>query len=206
MVFIPGTFPCALPSNSHKTYTYEEERRRHIGWVEQLGRRSKKRNPDAFTELMQLHERDMYRTASAILSQDADIADAMQETILTCWEKIDTLQKNRYFKTWMIRILINKCKDILRSGRRMICVEELPEQAAKDTVEAEANLEWKEALWGLDEKYRLIVVLFYAEGLRTAEIGKLLQLPDSTVRTRLARGREQLARYYAETEEGGGRK
>ena len=174
MVFIPGTFPAALPSNSHKTYTYEEERTRHMGEVEQLVRRSKKRNPDAFTELMQLHERDMYRTASAILSQDADIADAMQETILTCWEKIDTLQKNRYFKTWMIRILINKCKDILRSGRRMICVEELPEQAAKDTVEAEANLEWKEALWGLDEKYRLIVVLFYAEGLRTAEIGKLL--------------------------------
>ena len=206
MVFIPGTFPCALPSNSHKTYTYEEERARHMGEVEQLVRRAKKRDPDAFTELMQLHERDMYRTASAILSQDADIADAMQETILTCWEKIDTLQKNRYFKTWMIRILINKCKDILRLGRRMVCVEELPEQETGSTVEVEANLEWKEALHGLDEKYRLIVVLFYAEGLRTAEIGKLLQLPDSTVRTRLARGREQLARYYAETEEGGGRK
>ena len=206
MLFIPGTFSQTLPSNSHKTYTYEEERTRHMGEIEQLVRRAKKRDPDAFTELMQLHEKDMYRTASAILLQDADIADAIQETILTVWEKIDTLQKNRYFKTWMIRILINKCKDILRSGRRMICVEELPEQAAKDTVEAEANLEWKEALWGLDEKYRLIVVLFYAERLRTAEIGKLLQLPDSTVRTRLARGREQLARYYAETEEGGGRK
>lgn len=206
MLFIPGTFSQTLPSNSHKTYTYEEERTRHMGEIEQLVRRAKKRDPDAFTELMQLHEKDMYRTASAILPQDADIADAIQETILTVWEKIDTLQKNRYFKTWMIRILINKCKDILRSGRRMICVEELPEQAAKDTVEAEANLEWKEALWGLDEKYRLIVVLFYAEGLRTAEIGKLLQLPDSTVRTRLARGREQLARYYAETEEGGRRK
>lgn len=177
-----------------------------MGEVEQLVRRSKKRNPDAFTELMQLHEKDMYRTASAILTRDADIADAIQETILTCWEKIDTLQKNRYFKTWMIRILINKCKDILRSERRMVCVEELPEREAESTVEAEANLEWKEALRGLDEKYRLIVVLFYAEGLRTAEIGKLLQLPDSTVRTRLARGREQLAKYYAETEEGGGRK
>ena len=162
-----------------------------MGEIEQLVRRAKKRDPDAFTELMQLHEKDMYRTASAILAQDADIADAIQETILTCWEKIDTLQKNRYFKTWMVRILINKCKDILRSGRR---------------VEAEANLEWKEALRGLDEKYRLIVVLFYVEGLRTAEIGKLLQLPDSTVRTRLARGREQLAKYYAKTGEGGGRK
>ena len=130
MLFIPGTFSQTLPSNSHKTYTYEEERTRHMGEIEQLVRRAKKRDPDAFTELMQLHEKDMYRTASAILLQDADIADAIQETILTVWEKIDTLQKNRYFKTWMIRILINKCKDILRSGRRMICVEELPEQAA----------------------------------------------------------------------------
>ena len=127
-----------------------------MGEIEQLVRRAKKRDPDAFTELMQLHEKDMYRTASAILPQDADIADAIQETILTVWEKIDTLQKNRYFKTWMIRILINKCKDILRSGRRMICVEELPEQAAKDTVEAEANL---------------------AEGLRTAEIGNYCSCP-----------------------------
>ena len=85
-------------------------------------------------------------------------------------------------------------------------MEEFPEREEKNTVETEANLEWKEALRGLDEKYRLIVVLFYAEGLRTAEIGKLLKLPDRTVRTRLARGREQMARYYAETEEGGGRK
>ena len=206
MLFIPGTFSQTLPSNSHKTYTYEEERTRHMGEVEQLVRRAKKRDPDAFMELMQLHEKDMYRTASAILAQDADIADAIQETILTCWEKIDTLQKNRYFKTWMVRILINKCKDILRSGRRVVCVEEFTEQETGSTVEVEANLEWKEALRGLDEKYRLIVVLFYAEGLRTAEIGKLLKLPDSTVRTRLARGREQMARYYAETEEGGGRK
>ena len=55
-----------------------------MGEAEQLVRRAKKRDPDAFTELMQLHEKDMYRTASAILSRDADIADAMQETILNC--------------------------------------------------------------------------------------------------------------------------
>ena len=172
----------------------------------QLVKRSISGDADAFLELMEKNSLAMYKVARGILDNDEDAADAMQDTILTCFEKIHTLKNPEYFKTWMIRILINKCKDILRSGRRMICVEELPEQAAKDTVEAEANLEWKEALWGLDEKYRLIVVLFYAEGLRTAEIGKLLQLPDSTVRTRLARGREQLARYYAETEEGGGRK
>jgi len=63
-----------------------------MGEVEQLVRRSKKRNPDAFTELMQLHEWDMYRTASAILSQDADIADAMQETILTEEEWLEIIE------------------------------------------------------------------------------------------------------------------
>ena len=132
----------------------------------------------------------MYKIAAAYLKNDEDVADAIQDTILSCYENLKSLKQNKYFKTWMIRILINKCKDILRSGRRMVCVEELPEREAESTVEMEANLEWKEALRGLDEKYRLIVVLFYAEGLRTAEIGKLLQLPDSTVRTRLARGRE----------------
>ena len=172
----------------------------------QLVKRSISGDADAFLELMEKNSLAMYKVARGILDNDEDAADAMQDTILTCFEKIHTLKNPEYFKTWMIRILINKCKDILRLGRRMVCVEELPEQETGRTVEAEANLEWKEALRGLDEKYRLIVVLFYAEGLRTAEIGKLLQLPDSTVRTRLARGREQLAKYYAETEEGGGRK
>ena len=172
----------------------------------QLVKRSISGDADAFLELMEKNSLAMYKVARGILDNDEDAADAIQDTILTCFEKIHTLKNPEYFKTWMIRILINKCKDILRLGRRMVCVEELPEQETGSTVEAEANLEWKEALRGLDEKYRLIVVLFYADGLRTAEIGKLLQLPDSTVRTRLARGREQLARYYAETEEGGGRK
>ena len=171
-----------------------------------LIRRAKKDDKDAFCRLMDEHLQCMYKMASAYLKNDEDVADAIQDTILSCYENLRSLKQNRYFKTWMLRILINKCKDILRLGRRMVCVEELPEQETGSTVEAEANLEWKEALRGLDEKYRLIVVLFYADGLRTAEIGKLLQLPDSTVRTRLARGREQLAKYYAETEEGGGRK
>ena len=157
-------------------------------------------------QLILASEDSMYHVAKSLLYNDADCQDAIQETIAKAFDKIGTLKQDTYAKTWMIRILINKCKDILRLGRRMVCVEELPEQETGSTVEAEVNLEWKEALRGLDEKYRLIVVLFYADGLRTAEIGKLLQLPDSTVRTRLARGREQLAKYYAETEEGGGRK
>ena len=58
-----------------------------MGEIEQLVRRAKKRDPDAFTELMQLHEKDMYRTASAILPQDADIADGSFEVLYVFEDK-----------------------------------------------------------------------------------------------------------------------
>ena len=45
--------------------------------------------------------KDMYRTAVAIVMNDADAADAIGDTILACWEKLETLKNNAYFKTWM---------------------------------------------------------------------------------------------------------
>ena len=166
-----------------------------MGEVEQLVRRSKKRNPDAFTELMQLHERDMYRTASAILSQDADIADDMQETILTCWEKIDTLQKNRYFKTWMIRILINNCKDILAAGKRVYPLEQIEEQ--ENTCMEMQNYEFQELMNSLDEKYRIVLLLYYGEGFKIKEIAQILEMDENTVKTRLSRGRKKFEHAYS---------
>lgn len=54
--------------------------------TEELVRQAKRQDADAFTELMQLHMKDMYRVAYSILMNDEDVADAVQETILTCWE------------------------------------------------------------------------------------------------------------------------
>ena len=158
--------------------------------------RARERDPDAFTELMQMHMKDMYRVAIAILMQDEDAADAVQDTILTCWEKLDSLRDNRLLKTWMTRILINKCYDIRKTREKITDLSSHEEPAAEDTC----NLEFKEALAALDEKYRICIVLYYSEGYRIREIADMLKLPVSTVKTRLARGKEKLAVYY------GGRK
>ena len=80
--------------------------------TEHLVEKARQKDPDAFTELMQLHLKDMYRTALAILRNDEDAADAIQDTILACWEKLGALKKTQYFKTWMTRILINHCYKI----------------------------------------------------------------------------------------------
>lgn len=166
--------------------------------TENLVKKAKRKDPDAFTELMQLYLKDMYRTALAILLNDEDAADAIQDTILACWEKLGTLKSPRYFKTWMTRILINNCYRIRKNAGSMGTLEEYEEPAVYD----EYNLELKEALASLDEKYRVIMTLFYSEGYRIDEIAEVLKIPKSTVQTRLSRGRRKLARDYYEIREG----
>ena len=73
----------------------------------QLVKRSISGDADAFLELMEKNSLAMYKVARGILDNDEDAADAIQDTILTCFEKIHTLKNPEYFKTWMIRILIN---------------------------------------------------------------------------------------------------
>lgn len=160
-----------------------------------LVRKAKKGDPEAFTELMQSQMQNMYKAARSVLYNDEDVADAISETILACWEKIWQLKEEAYFRTWMTRILINKCNDILRKQRNIMLVEEIPEQLSYDRKYE--NVEWEEALESLDEKYRLIMMLYYVEGFKTGEIGDILSMPESTVRTRLARGRQQLAKEFA---------
>ncbi len=155
---------------------------------------AQQRNADAFTELMQAQMQEMYKTARAMLKNDEDVADAISETILICWEKMKQLKKPEFFKTWMTRILINECNNILRQRKRVRPVEEVEETAG--TVYEYENVEWVEMMNGLDEKYRLVMILYYVNGLNTTEIASTLHIPVSTVRTRLSRGRNQMALLY----------
>ena len=163
--------------------------------LERLVCKAKGKDPDAFTALMNAYVQHLYKTAKAILMNDEDVADAMQETIMTCWEKMGTLKEDRYFKAWVTKILINECYDLIRGRKGVTYVEEIPE--IPDDRE-ESDLEWKEALAVLGEEYRLPVVLYYVQGFQTKEIAKLMGISDAAVRTRLSRAREQLRKYYEE--------
>lgn len=94
----------------------------------------------------------------------------------------------------MTRILINECRNILRQRKRVYPVDEIEEAPRSD--DAYENVEWLEMIRKLDEKYRMVMILYYVNGLKTTEIGAVLHIPVSTVRTRLARGRKQMAQLY----------
>lgn len=162
--------------------------------TEHLLRKAKKGDPDAFCSLMDTQTQSMYKIARTYLKNDEDAADAIQDTILSCYENLLSLKNNRYFKTWLTRILINKCRDILSRKKRMLCSDTIPETVVYE--EDYETAEWNQVLAPLDEKYRLILLLYYMEGFNTREIGQILNLSVSTVKTRLQRGRQLLAHEY----------
>lgn len=171
--------------------TYREE---GYADMQKLVEKAVRGDTDAFLELMEANSLSMYKVARGILKSDDDVADAIQDTILSCFEKIHTLQKPEYFKTWMIRILINECNQILRHYQKVNMPGELPEAPRQD--QSLAEFEFKEMLELVDEKYRMILVLYYVQGFRIPEIAELLEMNENTVKTRLARARSQIRDAY----------
>lgn len=162
--------------------------------MDNLVKKAMQKDADSFVQLMELHINSMYKSAWVYLRNENDVADAIQDTILTCYEKLDTLRSEKSFKTWMLRILINKCNDTLRQRRNYISTDE---DIEKEFIEEAYELcEWKEMLNFLEEKYRIIILLHYLEGLKVREISELLCLNKNTVLTRLARAKEKLKKEY----------
>ena len=162
--------------------------------METLVEQARAGSPDAFEKLVRLHVQALYRTGYAILRNDEDVADAVQDAVLSAWQKLGQLSDPQYFKTWLIRIMVNKCYTLASKRKVAVPLEQAPDVA--DEHAETPNLEWEEALDVLDERYRPAIVMYYAEGFKTTEIAELLDKPASTITTWLARGREQLTRYY----------
>ena len=149
-----------------------------------LIQKAKKGDKDAFCRLMDEQVQSMYKVACAYLKNDEDVAD----------ENLKSLKQNKYFKTWMIRILINKCKDILKRKNLVTYTDEMPETPFYE--EEYASKEWAQVLEPLDNKYRLVILLYYMEGFNIREISEILDMKESTVKSRLQPGRKQIAEMY----------
>ena len=145
-------------------------------------------------------EKSLYRVAKSILKNDEDCADAIQTAILKAFAKLDTLKHEKYFRTWLTRILIHECYRMLKDRKEQVSYEEYmegQENALKKIPESviENTPEYSEvftALMELEEMYRVPFTLHYIEGYSTKEIAKLLNISVSNVKIRLSRARARL--------------
>lgn len=143
---------------------------------------------ETFTALVISSEDTLTGVAMSMLQNEKDCEDAIQTAILTAFEKLHTLRNEKYFKTWLVRILINVCNKQLRKRSRQAA---LPHDS--DVTEAaEESIEIRLAIESLPLKIRQVIVLYYFEQFSVKEISVILKIPKGTVMSRLARGRELL--------------
>ena len=129
----------------------------------------------------------MYRVAWSILRNEADVQDALQDAVLKAWEKRDKLCEEKYFRTWITRILINVCYDTQRMHRKIVPLDKIPVQSF-----SVPDPDLAMALEALPEKLRLPLVLCYSEGMTYEEAADVLRIPMTTLRGRLRRGKKEL--------------
>ena len=137
-------------------------------------------------------QHQMYATAKSILKDDHDCADAIQETIVKAFAKLDTLRKDRYVKTWLMRILMNECYDICRRSEKILPIDQYMEQIETPQKENRNYGELYEAVQELREELRIPVVLYYVEDFSCREIAEILEISEGAVQKRLARAREKM--------------
>lgn len=157
-------------------------------------------------------EDTMYHVAKTLLYNDADCADAIQETIVKAFSKVHTLKVDAYAKTWLIRILINECYAILRANQRLeVWGTEDFEKSGRETgkiqnctggqgIFEEKYSDLYEALRHLPEEMRITVTLHYLEGYQIKEIASILETTESTIKNRLLRARNRLRKDLEEME------
>ena len=158
--------------------------------MEELVEKAKKED-EAFDKLILLIEKELYFIAKTRLKNEDDIADAIQETILACYKNLKTLRNNAFFKTWAIKILINKCNDIYKKRKNNISFED-NEVENYIKVEDEINIGFEMLIKDLDAEEQLILTLYYYSKYTTKEISKMLKKNENTIKSKIIRARNKL--------------
>jgi RNA polymerase sigma factor (sigma-70 family) len=130
---------------------------------------------------------DSYRLARAILLDDGEAEDAVQEASLAAWRRRDSLRDEGRFDAWFERILVNQCRDQLRRRRRAVKLSAPPigfePSAAPSDTGADADLD--RALDALDADHRIVVVMRYWQDRTVDDIADRVGIPAGTVKSRL---------------------
>ncbi len=162
----------------------------------------------AYELLMRRYNQRLYRAARAILRDDAEAEDVLQETYVRAYEHLKQFAGEAQFSTWLTRIAVNECLSRLRRRKRVAGLrsqrgEEAPTMDSLKSPEAgpdeqllenETRCVLESAIDALPKSYRTVFVLREVEGMSTAETAAALDLTEETVKIRLHRSRRMLRR------------
>jgi RNA polymerase sigma-70 factor, ECF subfamily len=173
-----------------------------------LARLALKGDQQAFAEIVGLYQDKLYHMAYRMLSSRQEAEDVVQDTFLRVYKNLDRYDDTMKFSTWIYRIATNLCIDRLRKRKPSYSLDaETTEHEGLDgysmipsdnrtpeseTLLSEMQATVHKAIDNLPAKYKSVMVLRYLQDLSLQEIGDVLDMPVTTVKTRVHRGREFL--------------
>ena len=162
----------------------------------------------AFAELVELYQEKLYHMAYRMLNNKQEAEDVVQETFLRVYNNLYRYDENQKFSTWIYRIATNLCIDLLRKRKLVYSLDaESSDYEGLDgysmipsdhrTPESELLISETQsiihkAIEQLPPKYKSVMVLRYIHELSLQEVGDILDMPVTTIKTRVHRGREYL--------------
>ena len=149
---------------------------------------------DDISDFYQAHYTSVFRLCMSFMKNEADAADAAEETFLKWLEHSGDPKDQRYGEAWLIVTAGNYCRDQLRRRKRFgqADISEAYELSAPDTSERDREL--MSAVMALPEKYKTVVFLFYYKDMTVEHISEAAGIRKSTVRSQLSRARQLLRR------------
>lgn len=144
---------------------------------------------EELADLILKNKESMYRLAYSILRNDADAQDAVSESIVLAFENRTRIQKKNSAKPWLMQIVANASKTMYAKSSRVVLSDQMEQFERSEPFRDDAV--WA-VVMELSEEFREIVVLYYYEQFTTREIGRMLKIPEGTVKSRLSRAREKL--------------
>lgn len=173
-----------------------------------LIKKAAKGDPDAFESLMLQYQTPVYHLCFRIVGNAEDAADMTQETFLKAWKNLESFHMESSLSTWLYRLANNCCLDLLRSKKRkptisIVREDEEGEEQAYDPadpspqpdellIQKEERQLLQDALQSLDPQQRAILTLRVVNDMSYEDISQVLQIKEGTVKSRLARARENL--------------
>ena len=167
--------------------------------MEELVNRSISGDKAAFTELIHIIQSDLFRIAKTRLDNIEDVNDAIQETMIIAYKSMKTLKNPQFFKTWIIKILINECNKIYeKKNRKNILLDKIlkfkstPNETYTDTSSIDTKVDVNNLLESLNYEEKICIILFYNNNYSINEIAEILDTSPNTIKSRITRAKKKL--------------
>ncbi|SRR6266852_5013819 len=174
----------------------------------ELVRRAQSEDQEAYEELVRRHQHRVFAVAGGILRRREDVEDIAQQVFVKAYFSLKRFDQRAAFSTWLYKITVNECWDLLRKKkvRPLVYESDLSEEQARQVGAAEekdgggpdiseklvARQRVERLLDGLDERDRTMLILKEVEGFAVEEIARILDLNANTVKVRLFRARRRI--------------